>query len=380
MSRSSASRVAALSGALTLLAAAASASADVVAVDKLAVLPAGPAAAPTSDVPASIPAGEHVDGIFTALAPAAQRKQTEDHGYRYVGIFPTDAQARAYATDGSFNVLSRKEAMPAACLSTGGSLQPGMRLMLRTKPYEPPKPSAAQIEALKKAHRWPPPPPPKPSGPPRDAVQRLRLEKLTQDGDTVTIETTDAMLDLQTMGARLVSKSSAKLSRVVTGPSGLGVFAARDDKGQTEFLVTAPEIPPPPTESDRPAQLEALSMRAASLVAQTPSSASSASGCGRVRFTLAAKAGSGQMATVIATAFLPPATEPDEGPATDDSDGDGEPDDEGFIAQQTSRRGLRKQRARPLAVNVSLSQLASESAPLLSVTFGWAGKNQDISF
>jgi hypothetical protein len=40
----------------------------------------------------------------------------------------------------------------------------------------------------------------------------------------------------------------------------------------------------------------------------------------------------------------------------------------------------RSQRARPVAVNLSLSQLASEPAPLLSVSFGWAGKDQQLSF
>jgi hypothetical protein len=41
---------------------------------------------------------------------------------------------------------------------------------------------------------------------------------------------------------------------------------------------------------------------------------------------------------------------------------------------------MRKQRARPVAINVSLSQLTSETSPLLSVTFGWAGKDQKLSF
>jgi hypothetical protein len=362
------------------------ASADVVSFDKLSVIPSAPApTAPTSasDSPATIPAAEHVDGIFASILPAAKRKATEDKGYRYVGVFTNDAQARAYATDGTFLVDAEREGPQASCLATFGALQPALRLLLRTKPPEPPKFTPQQIALLKQQHRWPLPAPKPPAvkpGPPKDTIQRLRLERLTRDGDAVTVDTVDALFDLQTLGSRLLSKTSAKLSRVATGPSGIGIFAARDDKGNTEFLVTGPQVPQPPTESDRPAQLEGLASAASRLIAQTPSNTTTSSGCGRVRFTLTTKAGAGEMATLLATAFLPPSTEPDEGPSSDDSDGDGEPDEQGFVQQQAIRRGMRKQRARPVAINVSLSQLQSETSPLLSVTFGWAGKDEELSF
>jgi hypothetical protein len=359
------------------------ASADLVSYDKLAVVASSKAPAPIAfaDLPATIPATEHVDGIFAALAPLPAHKPKEDPGYRYIGVFPSDAQARAYALDGSIKPSSVHEGQAAgACLSTGNALQPSMRLLVRTKPYEPPKPSAAQIAALKKENRLQPKAPVTKPTPPKDTIQRVRLEKLTRDGDTVTVDSTDALFDLQTLGTRLVSKTNTKLSRVTTGPSAIGVFAARDEKGETQFVVTSPELPPPPTESDRPAQIEALSRAAETLVAQMSSSTAASSGCGRVRFTLATKPGAGEMATVLATAFLPPSADPEDGPATNDSDGDGEPDEEGFVSQQAMRRGMRKQRARPVAVNVSLSQLATETSPLLSVTFGWAGKDQKLSF
>ncbi len=332
---------------------------------------------------ATIPATERVDGIFAALAPLP-RKPAEDPGYRYIGIFPSDAQARAYALDGAIKPSSVQGGQAVgACLSTGSALQPSMRLLVRTKPYESPKPTASQIAALKKENRWPPPTPKGPATkptPPKDTIQRVRLERLTRDGDAITVDSVDALFDLQTLGTRLVSKSSTKLSRVSTGPSALGVFAARDEKGDTQFVVTSPELPPPPTESDRPAQVEALSRAANTLVAQMSSNTATSSGCGRVRFTLSAKPGAGDMATVLATAFLPPSVDPEEGPATNDSDGDGQPDEEGFASQQAVRRGMRKQRARPVAINVSLSQLTTETSPLLSVTYGWAGKDQKLSF
>jgi hypothetical protein len=380
------SPVVAALGTLAVLVSGGVASADVVPVDKLSVIASPPAsAAPSSpsDMPATIPATEHADGIFASIVPAAKRKATEDKGYRYVGVFTNDAQARAYAADGTFDINDERQSSQTACLATFGGLQPALRLLLRTKPPEPPKLTAAQIELLKKQHRWPPPPPKPPAvkpGPPKDVIQRVRLERLTRDADAVTVDTVDALFDLQTLGSRLLSKTSAKLARITTGPSGIGVFAARDDKGNTEFLVTGPELPQPPTESDRPAQLEALASAASRLIAQTALNTSASSGCGRVRFTLASKPGAGEMATLLTMAFLPPSAEPDEGPSSDDSDGDGEPDEQGFVQQQTLRRGMRKQRARPLAINVSLSQLQSEPSPLLSVTFGWAGKDEELSF
>jgi len=358
------------------------ASADVVPVDKLAVVSSPLTVAPIpppADFPSTNPATEHVDGIFASLTPAANRKATEADGYRLIGVFTSDAQAHAYSLDGTMASLKR-EGPTSTCLSTGGALQPSMRLLLRT---EPPKPSPQQLALLKKANRAPPPPPPKKPAAataPKDTIQRLRLERLTRDADAVTVESIDALIDLQTLGTRLISKTSAKLPRVVTGPNSLGVFAARDEKGQTQFLVTSPELPTPATESDRPAQVEALSSVANTLITQTSSNTTISSGCGRVRFALSTKPGAGEMATVLATAFLPPSTDPEDGPATNDSDGDGQPDEEGFISQQAVRRGMRKQRSRPVAVNVSLSQLATETSPLLSVTFGWAGKDQKLSF
>jgi len=105
-----------------------------------------------------------------------------------------------------------------------------------------------------------------------------------------------------------------------------------------------------------------------------------------VRFTMdAIKPGSGEMATILATAFLPKSIDPDDNAADDDSSqSDGADDDDDANAQMRAQvmesMRSRSQRARPVAVNLSLSQLASEPAPMLSVSFGWAGKDQQLSF
>jgi hypothetical protein len=113
-----------------------------------------------------------------------------------------------------------------------------------------------------------------------------------------------------------------------------------------------------------------------------PSGVSSETGCGYVRFTLSAKPGSGQMATVLATAFLPPGSDPDDGGQEDTSRFESEDmsEEQMKAVREMVHRDNRSQRARTVAVNLSFSQLESETAPLLSVTFGWAGKDQQLRF
>src|SRR5579859_5683457 len=184
------------------------------------------------------------------------------------------------------------------------------------------------------------------------------------------------------MGTRAVgTKTSQRLSRVASGPNEIGIFAARDDKGKSVFMVTNPQIPPTSVEEDRQAQLQGLRSAANRLIAQMPGGGSSETGCGYVRFALTAKPGSGQMATVLATAFLPPSTEPDESETTEEQfESTAMSEAQIKSIKEMVHRQNRGQRARPVAINVSLSQLESEKDPLLSVTLGWAGSEQKLRF
>jgi hypothetical protein len=213
-------------------------------------------------------------------------------------------------------------------------------------------------------------------------MQRVTIEKVTVTGDSAKVDVTDAVVDLKTLGARLLGSTTTTLSRVSAGPNSMGIFASRDDKGRVQFLVTSPELPTPELDADRQRQLERLSATADRVMVDLPSGSASESGCGHVRFTMdAVKPGSGQMATVLATAFLPPSTDPDENPdaSTDEDQNQGSDDDDGSSAMRAANQ-RRSQRARAVAVNVSLSQLASEPSPLLSLTLGWAGKDTQLSF
>jgi hypothetical protein len=358
--------------------------ADTVSFQTLPVAPPLAKATPPA-APEKIAAGEHTDGVFPAILPEAKRKAQDAEGYRYVQVFPTEREAQAYAADGTMtsSTTPREPSATRTCLTSGGTLSPHLSLYYRTKPYTPPKPSPQTIAMLQKMHRWPPPPPKVSKEPPKDAVELIHVERLTQSADGATLDTTEAFIDLQTMGTRSISKSTSKLVRVATGPNSLGVYAARDDKGGTQFLVTNPELPPTASPEDRQAQLQQLTSTANRLIAQMPSGVSSETGCGYLRFTLTSKPGAGQMATVLATAFLPPGTvNPDEGGVEDTSRFESEDmsEEQMKAVREMVHRQNRSQRARTVAVNMSFSQLESEPAPLLSVTFGWAGKDQQLRF
>jgi len=74
--------------------------------------------------------------------------------------------------------------------------------------------------------------------------------------------------------------------------------------------------------------------------------------------------------------------DPDDGGAVDESRFESEDMSEERIkmVREMLHRQSRAQRARTVAVNLSFSQLETEPAPLLSVTFGWAGKDQQLPF
>jgi hypothetical protein len=319
--------------------------ADTVAWNDVPLMTSTPSAPSSTAAPATIPATEHVDGIFPTLPPATQRAEQEKGGYRYVNVFASDKLARSFSTDGRVNLADS----PRACLSTGSSSTQRLMFYVRTKPY----PGSTPQE----------------SGVGKNDVRLVRLERVNVEGGKASLEVVDAWLDLVTLGTRLVAKNATQLARVGAGPNAIGVFAARDDQGRLQLVVRSPELPDGKNDAERDALRTSFRGSANRLVAQLSGSGSMTSDCGHLRISLASKAGFGQMATVVATAFLPPANEPDEPPP---SNGD---DDEGV-----SRPVSRSIRTRSVAINVSVSQLASESAPLFSVSLGWAGKDQQSRF
>jgi hypothetical protein len=172
-----------------------------------------------------------------------------------------------------------------------------------------------------------------------DAVQALHVERLSAGADTATLDTTEVFLDLRTLGSRAVSRTTMTLSKIAEGPDGMRVFAASQPDGRVQFVVTRAQ----PTQNT-PLLLTSLVDASAAPVDREQSD------CGYVHFTLSAKGSTAQMAEIFTPALASPELR--------------DPDDESDPRAQADRRG------RAISLVVSLSQLPSEAAPLLSVTFG----------
>ncbi len=336
------------------------AAADTIAFGNIPLLPAQAAPPALSALQTGkIAATEKVEGFFPAILPEAKRKDAEKEGYRYVQVFSNDKDQRDFAVDGTYNEALGTAHGVQQCLSTtwgGGGLAPRISFYMRTKPYP------YQVAAA--AKRKPTPAGAVASPPTNPNLRPVHQERMVVQGDALTLENIDALIDLETLGMRVVQKSSVKLAKVSAGPGGMGVFAARDEKGLTQFLVTHPELPAAPSDDVKQAFVDRLSSTADRLFTQLPTGSTAESGCGHVRFSLSTKVGGGQMATVLATAFLPPARELDEAPPDEPKGEEAAEDDENSFQTQMRKQRNRQQRARPVAVNVSLSQLPSEESPL----------------
>jgi hypothetical protein len=274
--------------------------------DQVAPLPAAPAPSKAKAAPKRIPGREHVPDVATERVPL---DKTDLRKVVNV-VVASDGHAKAHAATGSM------PGRPGVCLNGHGSTR-----MLQL-----------EMDDRRGA----------------DAVQPLHIERLSTDTDGATLEATEAFIDLRTLGSRAVSTTTTRFSKVAFGPSGMRVFAARQTDGRVQIVVTG--VPTPPGLHGDTAVGDGLPVLVTSLV-----SASAApidhqqSECGYVHFTLATKEAPGEMATISTPA--PPS------PVKRD------PDDESDPNAQAARQ------ARTISAVVSLSQLPSEPAPLLSVSF-----------
>jgi hypothetical protein len=274
--------------------------------EQVAQLPAPPAPAKSKATPKRIPGTERVADVAT------ERVQLDKTDLRKVVnvVVASDGHAKARAATGS---------MPAtfgACLNGHG-----LAHML-------------QLEMDDRGGA--------------DAIQPLRIERLSTDTDSATLEATEALIDLRTLGSRAVSTTTTRFSKIAFGPSGVRVFAARQADGRVQVVVTG--VPTPPGLHGDASGGNDFPVLVASLVnASAAPIDHQQTECGYMHFTLAAKGATGEMATITTAAPLSPVKR--------------DPDDESDPNAQAARQ------ARTISVVVSLSQLPSEPAPLLSVSF-----------
>jgi hypothetical protein len=306
--------------------------------------------------PREVPATERVEGIFVAAYARTYPAVTMSH----IRAFGTDKEAKVFSSIGAVG----KDDSPV-CMSRGDFESFGSNVELHSSYVErtgPSNPFARQSAAMMK--------------PSRPAVVAVRMERLVRNGRRATLEITDAWVDPQTRGARLIGRSSVALALLGSGPAGLDVYAVRDGARDrsVEVIVGAPKAP---EQADGDVTLRAI---ARTLLAQTPGSGAR-SDCGHLRVSLHADKSGGEMASVLSTAFLAEAPgHAQESPERDERDEQDAGDEQRVPIPIERTRFDRTVRTRALLAHVSLSQTTSEKEPVLSVAFAWAGKDQEQRF
>jgi hypothetical protein len=186
---------------------------------------------------------------------------------------------------------------------------------------------------------------------PRSGVVAVHSERFVEHDGSASIESVDAWVDPDTRGVRLIGKATLPLVPVATIGFGLRVFAGRDERPTGKKLVQFVLIPP---------------KSAARAMRQTPVWATQGDGdvvhggCGHLRVGLPVEELDGEHAVFRAEVQLPNA-EKSAASAPKAKEESPRPDEI---------------RVRPLAVQVSISKTTRDKEPVVSVSYGWAGRER----
>ncbi len=191
------------------------------------------------------------------------------------------------------------------------------------------------------------------SSTPDSPVIAVHAEKLIVDsGPTATLHVTDTWVDVKTLGVRLIHKTKLPLAQIATGPNKLRIFAARDKSSSMVHFVVYTE--PPKIRPGTPRYYYNYYTR---LQARRGSD-SGHSDCGFMRLSLRAGPAQGEIGSIHLDAKLSSPPPPSEASTSTPS------------STGPTRREVRE---RPLAVQFSLSQTATDKTLVPSVSFGWRG-------
>jgi len=178
-------------------------------------------------------------------------------------------------------------------------------------------------------------------------VAAVHMERLVRHEDgREELEYRDAWVDPLTLGSRLIGNGSIPLARVATGPAGLAVYAARDHD------VVHIVVEPGPAPSNEP------TLRAITRNLQLQAAGFGQSDCGFLRVTIPAD--DAEMVTFTTTAITKVDVPP---PSTDGLPG----------RPRTARR-------RGLLVFASATRSSADPEPVVSITFGWSGREEEFQF
>jgi hypothetical protein len=342
------------------------------ATPSFASLPEGHVAPlPETTPPGRIPAREKNAHFVGGGLPAEQAKQMTqarpEMSFSY--LFPGEEQARAFQRSKG----STDETIDA-CLVDGGNaetLQSGRSTdPAEQEPREWPSTYSATLSFQFEKY-------PSPASARRVVVRsRRRARSMTggevravrserfvdgQDGHA-SLEVSDAWFDVRTRGVRVFKSSTLPLQRVLVGPNGLEVYAARDGDA-LELVVHVPEHPVADAEV-----ADQVRSRLRNMSFTLPDRNSGGSDCGHVRIALRAHVGAGQMATLQSVAFLPALDVPvGLHPEGESADG--------------RRAGLfAALRQRPFQLSASATRTTADEAPVVSFALGWLGRERPAGF
>jgi hypothetical protein len=179
----------------------------------------------------------------------------------------------------------------------------------------------------------------------------IHAERLVRNGEQVALEVTDLAFDPNTLGMRLIDRATLPLGLVAHGPFGSDIYAVRDGT-LVHFVASPPTVgapfPAPPVWQEV-------------AIAEPDGSVVNAEGCQHTRITLSAQVVGAQTAMLQGAITFPrPADPPKE--ETDDQE---KPSD-------TPEQG----RARTLRSYLTVSRSSADPEPVVSVSFGWFGKER----
>jgi hypothetical protein len=342
------------------------------AAPSFASLPEGHVAPLPETTPPARVASREENGQFVSRGlPPEQAKQMSqarpEMGFSYV--FPSQEQARAFTiTHGS------PDDRIDACLVDGGNaetLQSGRSsepteqqprdwpssysAMLSFQFEKYPSPASATRVVVRSKRRA--------RSVTGGEVRAVRSERFVdgQDGHA-SLEIADAWFDVRTRGVRVFERSTLALQRVLVGPNGVEVYAARDGDA-LQLVVHVPEHPA--TDADVADQVRS---RLRNMSFTLPDRNGGGSDCGHVRIALRARIGAGQMATLQSVAFLPAL----DGPAGVHPEGESE---DGRRA--TLFAALRQ---RPYQLSMSATRTSADDQPVVSLALGWLGRERPVGF
>lgn len=333
-------------------------------------LPSGTMTTPPKDKPpARIPKTEKVDGFFVADPP---KNQLRDGKITSVIVFTKEDQAKDYTSGKWFGSSPGTE--ESTCLA-----QPSRFRRDDTPPTE------WSTELEPNAHiqaPWKPQAAPKKGEKPKPfaltygemEVTAMHLEKLVVTEDKkARLETVDAWVDPVTHGARLIGRAAIPLERIGSAHHGVKLYAARGDK--VVHVVARRDRPKEMNAVDQPtkqAEFRMMNAMRQQMVVHNAAGEQDSTQCSFGHVVLRAQQGSAETAMFETnTVFLdPPEPKSEKEKADEDMFGMGS-----FGRTQDNGPGIR---VRPFRATVSSTWSSRDTAPVISVSFGWAGRERDM--